>query len=149
MKKIIFFSIISAVLIGTVSVGLISCSKDDKYEEEITTKPILGYWYNRIHPHTIEFQDDNTYSFFTEDYGTINGIYRITKSEKTTYYYTYAGGTDQYNATLYKMLVSGIFVFDQMCVYYYRQIGGTQILHVELYAGNEFVKLFTFTRMEE
>jgi hypothetical protein len=128
-KKTIFFCLLVAVLIGAMSVGFSSCSKEDKKEEKISVDPILDKWIEfRSYTNYIKFNFDNTYSLDLGN-GIVKGLYRIIESEKTTYsstsQYLNPDGTiyeetTTFDANLYKMLVSGSDVFDRIWVYYFR-----------------------------
>jgi len=157
MKKTIFFSMLAAVLIGVMSVWFSSCSKDHKGEEKISFDPILGKWDHSLTTNYIEFKKDNTYSLFKKN-EIINGLYKITESEKTEYsytgmYYNHDGSlyeeTRTFDATLHKMLVSGSADFDRMWVYHYQPLIDFPEIYqlvVILYYGNDLVEKIVFVR---
>jgi len=149
MKKIIFFTVtkqtkifnstIVAFLIAAMIVG--GCSKQKEPELDFPVF-IMKKWQRNMdwegRRYDIEFKTDGTYSYVTEN-ENINGNYRIYESKKATYYYniTSVDGDSEEDAYLYKMLVSGSSVFDQMWVYIVHE--NTQIA-IEIYSGNEIVQ---------
>ena len=148
MKKSKIYSMMAAVLIAAMSVGFMSCSKDEKKPEQDDSRVIMSKWFYRIiasdgtnYIYRLEFKRDGTYSYDTENNETINGIYRISQSEKVTSFkwINHYGNEDinPQDATLYKILASGSSVFDRMNVYY--ASGGFLVIH--LYSVNELVQI--------
>ena len=164
MKKTKIFSRMLAILIMAVIVGFTSCSKDDNKEPEPKIPNyLMSKWYkytpgpgqiDRDIRYFIEFNADNTYSYVTEN-ETINGIYKIMKSEKGTYDITWYNAqlgeevTFTSEATLYKMLASGGSVYDKLWMYYTGSAGWGERLNVYLYSGNEFVKILDTYRRND
>jgi hypothetical protein len=128
-KKTKFISMMAALLIGAMSMGFSSCSKDEKKEEKVPVDLLWGKWnYYRLNSEGIFdkgyfllFNPDNTYSYMNEK-ETINGMYRITASEKIKMEMSYGDETRSVDASFYKILVSGSDVFDRMCIYHYRSL---------------------------
>ena len=164
MKKIKFFSMMVAVLIVAMSVGFTSCSKDNEEPEGDYSFYLMGNWYcNLYNNHTgwgetvasLTFNADGTYSYniygeysynidrtyvyVPENERSIEGMYNIVESKKTTLVLYELDGTKlEYDATLFKMLASGSSVFDQLWVYALSE-GGIQFF-VHLYSKNELVQ---------
>ena len=154
---------LAAVLIGAMSVGFSSCSKDLKEPEPDLLSKMLCKWYLRdvdeeyhlVETLAVEFKTDNTYSYVTEN-GTVNGMYKITESEKASFNTVSCldGFGNEAISTyeeiiLIKMLASGSSDYDKMwvhvCTYKYtvsgvgEEFGKSLVIH--FYSGNQLVKL--------
>jgi len=146
MNKEKIFNLTTTVLITALIVGFASCSKDKKEPEpDLSCEKIMGKWYNTLPQdprYYLEFKTNNTYSWITDN-ETIDGIYKIIEKKQTTVDILEIIGDsgDIRDATLYKMLVSGSNVFDQMWVYEFPDISKEKQLVIHLYSGNERVQI--------
>jgi len=135
----IFNSTIVAFLIAAMIVGIPSCSKKEP-EPVLSVELIMGKWYRNMVSegcsYEFEFKTDGTYSYLTEN-ELINGYYRIIESKKATYVFGDSVEDDSY---LFKMLVSGSSIFDQLWVYRIQR----RVIGVEIYSSNELVQNIGF-----
>jgi hypothetical protein len=131
-----------------MSIGFTSCSKDKEPEPD-NSREIMTRWFYRVvkpdganYLYFLEFKRDGTYSYDTENGETINGMYKITQSEKVTSFkwinHFAEEDINTSSATLFKMSASGSNVFDQLWVYYCFE-GGFLVIH--LYSSNELVQI--------
>ena len=158
-----FLSIMAVALIAMMSVSFASCSKDNKSIDEdlIGSYVIQDKWHSFRYLSSgdiftifiLEFKKDGSYIFDTPSLGKTEGNYRITDSIKTKYEYT-AHYTwwdfmpsdtiihHEYDATLFKITVTGSSVFDQFWMYfYYPNPNGFIQMHFDVYNNNELVKI--------
>jgi len=163
MKHTKIDKMMTAILIAFMSVCLTSCkeNKEPEPEPDLSCAEILGEWYKDTRQqfplidlkYFIYFKKDGLYSLVTEN-ETINGIYKIQEKEKGMHDFVWkdpmtdAEWTNNLESTRYKILASGSNVFDILLVYVtYRQDGSVSRLIVNLYSGNERVRvLYTFMR---
>jgi len=157
MKTTGIFSLMVAVLIAAISIGLTSCNKEDDKEPEIdlSGKTLTGRWYYYFQgsnpKHYFEFNSNGTYSYVSEN-ETINGFFKITEGKKislfqisTSRYFNFSAGTvlddvevgSAQETILFNMLASGSNDFDQLRVYV--DSSGKGIL-VQTYLVNEPVQ---------
>jgi len=151
-KKLFANVMMVAILIVAMSVGLMSCSNDNKEEPE--EEPdlswrILGKWHQAFTDNILEIKEDGTYSLtglfpeYGNKYLSVNGIYRIVESKESTVELldiTRAPG-EIFDANLYIMNVSGSDVFDQLWIYNFISTADTSQLAIHLYSGNECVQV--------
>ena len=157
MKKMKIYSMMTAVLIATLSVGFASCSKDSEEPEQVVSSDVLIRRWNsyQYEQGAIEFKKDGTYSY-TSANETFNGMYKVNETSQIVVTDTakgmfitvdgiwYMGGIYlevpySYPYTLFKLLASsGSNEFDQLWVKYSSRYG--TYISVELYAGNVFVR---------
>jgi len=133
MKKT-FLNIIMVAIVATISGVFTSCNKDDKKVVFVPDPDlILGKW--DTHPQSeyasIEFKRDGTYSF-EEINGNVNGIFRITESEKTKNEYGYM-------YYLYKIQVSGSNEFDMLWIERSIPTDYNNYMTVRFYSNNELL----------
>ena len=149
VKTTKIYSMMAAVLIIAMSIGLASSCKDNKEPETRDSREIMTRWFYRVvvpdgtnYLFFLEFNKDGTYSYDTENGETINGMYRITQSEKVTSFkwinYSNEEDINPNSATLFKMLASGSNEFDQLWVYYCFT-GNFLVIHS--YSGSELVRI--------
>jgi hypothetical protein len=147
MKKNIFFYIMATILIGAISVGFSSCSKDNKVpDSDNLSRKIIGKKWNAtiLGPNNyVLFKEDGTYTCILESETlggiyfngmNINGMFQIKETEETKF--------GEFDATLFKMLASGSNDFDQLWVYHYIASvdGHHSAISVHFYSGNELVR---------
>jgi len=159
VKTTKIYGMIVAILIAAISIGFASCSKDKK-EPVLGPEWYLGGKYLKLgsygsfdREHFFQFKaTDKTYSYVNKN-ETINGMFKITSEEKTTYNYTLYGfppptteiiRTEE--VTLYKMLASGSNLYDKIWVYYcpkllYTPINNSDAISVHLYQGDKLVQI--------
>jgi hypothetical protein len=146
-KKVIFRMMVVA-LVAAISVGFTSCSDDDDDENNkgfVSSNFIMRKWYrpNYGNPieYEIEFKTDGTYIFEHPILGRTEGNYRIIETSKSEIL--------GYDATLFKMLVSGNSGFDQFWVYYIVVSIDGQIV-LEIYSNNELVDdVWTYSHSDD
>ena len=125
------------VLIATIS----SCGNNDNDKDDVINPAYLMRTWDASKSEDkriFEFKQDGTY-FFETSTGRTEGNYRITESKNTKFVYF----GDEYDATLFKMLVTGSSDFDQLWIYYaiYTTTGQ---LAIDFYLSNELVDKCTF-----
>ena len=152
----------AVALVAIISIGLSSCSKDDNSSDKgllsssLIKQQLHSYFViagDTVTRYLLEFKTDGTYIFDTPSLGRTEGNYRITDSIKTKYEYidhlTFWNGVPcdtiiyyEYDATLFKIIVSESNVFDQFWVYcyLYNPIYSCAI-DFEVYYNNELVKI--------
>ena len=89
-----FFSMIAVALVAAISVGFISCNKDDDKVEPDYSRLLLGKWENGFidsESHLVtqsmfEFKYNNTYNYKNLN-ESFEGDYRITENKKKEYLY--------------------------------------------------------------
>jgi hypothetical protein len=137
MKKIKIISIVAVAMAVTISVGFTSCSKNRDIEVEVDkSKLIREKWYNTIQGYRIEFRKDSTYSYEHSKFGNGEGNYRIYETiEDQELWFS---DDETFNTTMFKILVNGSTVFNEIWVYHYIYFS-TPNIAVDFYLNNEIL----------
>ena len=122
-------------LAAAISFGFISCDNKDKKEPivddgRLSSRELIGQWHNKFDGYYIEFRKDSTYLFDSPDIRA-EGNYTITESQKSERF--------AFDATLFKMNVSGNSGFNQFWVYCYKTSIGIIQISFDIYFNNELV----------
>jgi len=135
--KKLFFSMMMVAIIVTISVGVSSCNKDEKKEIEVDKSGLIQKkWFNVLQGYRIEFRAKSIYSYKHSKFGNGEGNYKIYETIEEQELRFVDG--EVYNATLFKILVSGSMEFNEIWVYY--TVSPDPNIVVVFYDGNELLQ---------